>query len=128
MPKSIKSSRLGDFVAIEVRDIEHVYDLIKVRADFGNLQIQLKFKEYFRNVVEQSNSVVGKDGNDRVAFRCAIVESNLGWLCSNFGVRPNAVALFVEIRRKFDDYFSCDRQKNSLAFQRSFLHGTRQSR
>ena len=40
---------------------------------------------------------------------------------ANSGVRPNAVALFVEIRRKFGVYFSCDRQKNSLAFQRSFF-------
>ena len=83
MPKSVKSSRFGDFVTLEVRDIEHVYDLVKVRADFGNLQIQLKIKKYFRNVVKQTNSVIGKDGNDRVAFRGAIVESNLGWLCSS---------------------------------------------
>ena len=59
-------------------------------------------------------------------FACIVMRGRASW--ANFGVRPNAVALFVEIRRKFGDYFSCDRQKNSLAFQRSFLHGTRQSR
>ena len=44
VPKGIKASWFGDFVAIEVRHIEHVHDLVQVRADFGDLQIQPKIK------------------------------------------------------------------------------------
>ena len=83
MPKSIEPSWFSDFVTLEVSDIEHVYDLVQMRADFGDLQIQVKIEKDFRNVVKQTDSVIRKDRNDGVAFRSTIVETNLGRLRSS---------------------------------------------
>lgn len=68
MPKSVKPSGFRDFVTVEVSDVEDVYDLVQMGADFGYLQIQLKIEEDFRNVVEQTDSIIRKDRNDGVAF------------------------------------------------------------
>ena len=44
MPKRVESCRLRDFLAVQIRDVENVDDLIQVRTDFSNLQIKLEIK------------------------------------------------------------------------------------
>ena len=85
LSQGVQVGRFGDFVAFGIGDVEDVDDLVEMGADFCDLEIEVEIREDFRDVVEQSDAIVGKNGNDSKQIGAGVIEADLRRLQSRSG-------------------------------------------
>ena len=85
LSQGVQVGRFGDFVAFGIGDVEDVDDLVEMGADFCDLEIEVEIREDFRDVVEQSDAIVGKNGDDGKQIGAGVIEADLRRLQSRSG-------------------------------------------